>query len=303
MISYFKRTIQHRSLKKISSPEIGCWINAVNPSPEEISYLAQKLGLDRSNLESGLDQNELPRLDFVGKDVYLFTKAIPDVSEAKIETYLIAITKNFILTLSQQEPSFVKNILEGKTRFITTQKLKCLIELFALINESFEKISLEMVKRVQKGRKTTKEFGEKELNALLEQEELLNNLVSSYYYMNLLYEKAVRRIKFFEQDKEIIKDLTTEVAQGFNLCKSSLRTISNLRNYYVVLLSNKLNRIITVLTVFTILISFPAAISSIYGMNILLPFQENPLVFYYLIVLIGVVWLGFILYLKKKRIF
>lgn len=302
MINYFKRTIQDRFMRRIARVEIGCWVNVVNPSPEEIDYLVKKMGLDRRNLESGLDQNELPRLDFAGDDVYLFTKVIPSFTEREIETYLIVISKRFILTFSQTQPSFVKGILQSKIKFITTQKLKCLIKLFSLINKGFERVTVEVVKQVQGEKKITGELQEKELNNLLAQEDLLNNLVSSYNHMNLLYERMVRKIKFFEQDKEIIEDLIIEAAQGFNLCKSCLKTISNIRNYYVVLLSNKLNRIITILTVFTVLVSFPAAISGIYGMNILLPFQKDPSVFYYLMMLIGLIWLAFILYLRKKRI-
>jgi len=215
---------------------------------------------------------------------------------------LIVKTKNFVLTLSKTEPIFIKEIIAEKINFITTQKLKCLIKIFSLINESFEKLTIEVVKRVQASRKANRELEEKELNALLDQENILNDLVSSYYYMNLLYERAVRRIKFFEQDKEIIEDLITESTQGLNLCKSFLKNISNVRSYYIIFLSNKLNKIITVLTIFTILISIPAAISGIYGMNIILPLSGNPLIFYYLILLIAGTWIGFILYLKKKKI-
>ena len=137
---------------------------------------------------------------------------------------------------------------------------------------------------------------------MLEQEDTLNDFVSSYYYINLLYERIIRKIKFFEQDKEILEDLIVEANQGFNLCKSSLKTISNIRSYYDILLSNKLNNIITILTIFTILISFPAAISGIYGMNIILPLQKNPFTFRYILIFVGIVWMGFILYLKKKKI-
>jgi len=301
MIRYFKRTIQQRAIKEIPGMEVGAWVNVVDPSAEEIDYLVERFSLDRKNLESGLDQNELPRLDFVDDDIYLFTKIIPKIEKREIETYLIVVAKKFILTLSKTQPDFIKDILEGKVNFVTTQKLKCLIKLFSLINESFEKVTAEVVKSVERKRDIG-ELEEKELETLLSQENILNNLVSSYNYINLLYQRVIRRIDFFPQDKEIIEDLTIEAAQGLEICKSSLKTISNLRNYYSILISNKLNRIITVLTVFTILISLPAAISGIYGMNILLPLQKNPFAFYYILSLIGAIWAIFLLYLKKKKI-
>ena len=217
MIRYFKRTIQQRAIKEIPGMEVGAWVNVVDPSAEEIDYLVERFSLDRKNLESGLDQNELPRLDFVDDDIYLFTKIIPKIEKREIETYLIVIAKRFILTLSKTQPDFVKDIWQGKIRFITTQKLKCLITLFSLINESFEKVTTEVVKTIRTKSKI-KHLEEKELNNLLEKENLLNNLVSAYEYINLLYQRVVRRIRFFEQDKEIIEDLTIEAAQGLNIC-------------------------------------------------------------------------------------
>jgi len=302
MIKYYKRTIRDKKIKEISEMEVGSWINVVNPTDEEIDFLVKEFDLDRRNLESGLDQNEIPRLDFVDSDVYFFSKTAPEQRKNRIETYLVVINKNFILTLSKTEPYFLEKIFKGKTKFVTTQKLKCVIKLFSLLNDSFEKLTINVVKRVQAERKTTSDLQEKELNNLLEQEDILNTLVSSYYYMNLLYDKASRKVKFFDQDKEILEDLITEATQGLDLCRSSLKTISNIRNYYVIFLSNKLNKIITILTVYTIIISIPAAISGIYGMNVLLPFADNPNIFSYLVLIIVFIWAGFIFYLKKKKI-
>jgi len=303
MINYFKRTVQQKKVKEISNFQIGCWINVVDPTKKEIEYLVTKYKLDKRNLESGLDQNEIPRLDCEGKVNYILTKTVLSIEEHVLETYLIVIGKNFVLTLSEHEPAFVERILLGDIKFVTTQKLKCLINLLSVINEDFEKATINIVKTVQVTKNLSiNELKEKELNTLLEQEDVLNDFVSSYYYINLLYERVIRRIKFFEQDKEILEDLIVEGTQGFNLCKSSLKTISNIRGYYTILLSNKLNNIITVLTIFTILVSFPAAISGIYGMNVVLPLQKHPHVFEYILVLTGIVWVGFIVYLKKRKI-
>lgn len=303
MIKYFKRTIQQESIKEISTFQIGCWINAVDPTKKEIDYLVKKFKLDERNLKSGLDPNEIPRLDFVDETIYIFTNVILSIQRHTVGTYLIAIGKNFILTLSKGEPDFIEKVLKGEVRFITTQKLKCLINLFSLINENFEKTTIDIIKLVQaKKSLSIRELKEEELNTLLEQEDVLNDFVSSYYYINLLYERVIRRIKFFEQDKEILEDLIIEGNQGFNLCKSSLKTISNIRGYYDILLSNKLNNIITILTIFTILVSFPAAISGIYGMNVALPLQKHPQVFYYILIFVGAIWIAFVLYLKKKKI-
>ncbi|MCD6550377.1 magnesium transporter CorA family protein [bacterium] len=303
MIKYFKRTLQSKNIKEIPNFQIGCWINVVDPTKQEIEYLVKKFKLDKRNLESGLDPNEIPRLDITDSTIYIFINAVFNIPEHILGTYLIIIGKNCIITLSRHQPAFVERIINGEIKFITTQKLKCLIKLLSLINEGFEQTTISIVKEVQRRKRLSiEELKDEELTSLLEQEDILNDFVSSYYYINLLYERIIRKIKFFEQDKEILEDLIVEGTQGFNLCKSSLKTISNIRSYYDILLSNRLNNIITILTIFTILVSFPAAISGIYGMNIPLPLQHHPFAFYYILLLIGFTWIAFVLYLKKRKV-
>lgn len=300
MIVYYKRKIGEKEIREINNFEIGCLIHVTNPSKEEIDFLSKKFKMDRRNLLSALDENELPRLDIIGNKIYIFNKTI--IPPNKIQTFLIVIGNNFIMTLSEKEPKFMRKILRSEIEFFTTQKLKSLIKILMLINNEFEEITIELVKEIKRITKLREDLTEKDLEDLLEKENFLNELVSTYYYMDLLYKKVIKKIDFFEQDQEIIKDLIEEVNEGFNMCKSSLKSVSNIRDYYQVLLSGRLNKIMTILTIFTILISLPAAISGIYGMNISLPIQRNPLAFHYIMGIIAISWISFILYLKKIKI-
>jgi len=302
MIRYLKSTLLNPYLKEIPSFEKGCWIEVSNPTPKEIKFLIEKFKLNKRNLLSGLDPRELVRFDEERGNFYIFTKIFPDLRKRKLETFLIVIGKNFLLTLTSSKFSFSKRILKRKIEFITTQRLKCLIKLFFLINEDFEQVTLRIVKSVQKTEGLKKELDERDLAVLVEEERLLNELVGFYSHTNILYERILRRIEFFEEDRDLIEDLMVEISEGFNLCKSSLKTLSNLREYYVILLSNKLNRVITILTIFTILLSLTEAVSGLYGMNVPLPFQKNPLIFYSLLFLPLFIWSIFLLYLKKKKV-
>ncbi len=302
MISYFKRTIKDRKLKKIPEFKTGCWINVVDPTEEEISFLEKRFSLDKQNLKSGLDENEVPRVESEKTRHYILLKTIQPHLEKEMETILIVLDENFILTLSKNKPNFIESIEGGRIKFITTRRKQALLKIFSLLNKEFEKSTLRIVKKVRKEKKKYQNLGEKEINELLLQEDKLNDLVFTYYYSILVYKKIIKNIKFFEEDRELIEDLIIEAEQGFNLCKSSLKTISNIRNSSFIFLSNRLNKVINLLTVLTILISIPAAISGIYGMNVLLPFQHNPHIFYYIIGVILFSWIIFIAYLKKVKI-
>ncbi len=302
MITYFKRSVKDKNLRRINKFEIGSWINAINPTKREIDKLSKEFNLDKQNLLSGLDEHEVPRVEFDEGVVYIILKTISKY-ENELSTILIVLSKNFILTLSKSKPSFIEEIEKSNIEFITTQKLKSLIKLFSLNNKEFERKTLNIVKLVSSEKKAVEKLREEQINNLLKKEDILNSLVSSYYYTNAVYNRIIKKIKFYEEDKEIIEDLIIETTEGFNLCKSSLKTISNIRNNLVILMSNRLNRLITLLTILTVFLTVPASISGLYGMNLVLPLQQNPFAFFYIIGIIFLIWIAFIIYFKKKIFF
>ena len=300
MITYFKN-LEDGKLRQVKDFVPGCWISVVDPSSYDIVLLSEKLSLDVEELESGLDQNEIPRVDVYDGFTYIFTNAV--LPDNTIITFLIVLGEQFILTLSKKSPSFLDKIADGRISFVTSEKTKCLVRILNAVNSDFEKSTISTVKVIRSKKTRTNELKEKDLNILLEHEEFLNDLSSSYNQMKLMYERLRKRVVFPEAEAEEINDLILEAEEGVNLCLSYLKTISNIRNYTHILLSNKLNRVITILTVFTILISIPAAVSGFYGMNIRLPLQESPDAFLYVLGFVVLLWVVLAFYLKRKDVF
>ena len=57
MIRYYK-TIETK-LEKLNDFEDGCWINLVEPSHDEISYISERFEIDIDTLKSALDEEEI----------------------------------------------------------------------------------------------------------------------------------------------------------------------------------------------------------------------------------------------------
>lgn len=299
MINYYKRNISDKKLETIDSFKIGCWINVTNPTQQELELLSKNHNLDIELLSEGTDPNELPRLDVYEDITYIYVKTISKTANS-LNTLLIVIGKDFFLTISKENVESLNQIISGKFNIITTQRFKSLIKILSLINDDTEKKVISVVKNVQIKKNSTINLKDKDLEVLLNYEDFLNNLVSMYNYTTLLYSKLIKNIKFFEEDKDDLEDLMVESEEGLNLCKNSLNTISNITSYYSIILSNKLNKTIKLLTAFTILINIPASIGALYGMNVSLPFQYNNFIFYYIIGIITLLSTIFILYIRKK---
>lgn len=234
MITYYKRTIKDLTIRKIERFEVGCWINVINPLNEEIDFLCTEFNLDKRNLLSGLDENEIPRFDIVNENIYILTKVINN--PFSIKTFLIVIGNEFVLTLVSEEPDFFK-LIKNDIEFVTTQKIRALIKLMSYINKNFEREIVSIVKEVRTIGQKKSYISEQQIEILLVKENYLNLLASTYKHQILVYDRILKHIPIFKQDKEIITDLIEEMHQGFDLCSSSLKTIANIRTYYGLLLS------------------------------------------------------------------
>jgi magnesium transporter len=94
----------------------------------------------------------------------------------------------------------------------------------------------------------------------------------------------------------MVEDLRSDNTQVVESARALLKTIQNVRNSAEDILTNTLNNRIKTLTVLTI----PTIISSMYGMNIPLPFAENSYALLFVLVpVLGVVGIA-LGYFKTK---
>ncbi len=298
MIRYFLRRVKDKEIKEIKEFKTGSLVVVVNPSKEELELLKEKFDVYPDEVESGLDPNEIPRVEKQEDMLIIYTKYIHGND---LETLMIVIGKDFLMTISRKNPPFLDPLESRKADIITTQRYKTLLKFLDMLNSQFERKTLELARHINKW-KSLKEITEKDLLNLLKDESLLMELVSAYQYIRLAYERLANLVRWYEDDKDLLEDIIVETRQGYEMSKSSLKAISSIREYYLIVLSNRLNRIITILTIFTIFIDVIAAISGIYGMNISLPLQKNPNAFWIILMIILAIWTGMLVYIRKAKI-
>jgi magnesium transporter len=104
----------------------------------------------------------------------------------------------------------------------------------------------------------------------------------------------------FEDDREMVEDLRIDNTQVVESARALLKTIQNVRNSAEAILTNTLNNRIKILTVLTILLTIPTIISSLFGMNVPLPFAEQSYAFgFVLLLVLGTVGIA-LAYFKKN---
>ncbi len=107
-------------------------------------------------------------------------------------------------------------------------------------------------------------------------------------------------MQIFDDDKESIADLRIDNDQVVDSAKILLKTIQNVRNATEAILTNNLNTRIKTLTVLTILLTIPTVVSSLYGMNVSLPFAEGPYAFEFVVGVVVVAVSLMVWYFKRN---
>ena len=118
----------------------------------------------------------------------------------------------------------------------------------------------------------------KDIMKLTEYERKLNDYLDALQPTNTAIEKMLsgRVLKLYEDDRDLVEDLSIELEQLIARCKSLLRTITNVRDSYRAVMDTRLNETIRLLTVITVALTIP----TMFGMNVPVPGDNDPLMFW-----------------------
>tara|TARA_Y100000310_G_C20537084_1_gene741381 strand:- start:182 stop:1102 length:921 start_codon:yes stop_codon:yes gene_type:complete len=304
MITIYYNSVKEQELQTLTRFKTGSWVMAENPDEQELDMLAKDLSLERDLLQDSIDPHEVPRVEREGGVTYVFTR-VPFQEETQTTTtpLMIAIGKNFLLTVSQRELPFLEKFQEGKVEFYTTQKSKLFLQIFSEINTTYSSFINNIARRVRGVTTHLERIGNKEVQQFVMFENSLNDFLAALMPTNTSLQNLLsgKFLRLYEEDQELIEDLTLSNRQLIELCQSNMRSISNVREGYSTIITNNLNRVIRLLTALTIVLTVPMIIASFYGMNVILPLSDSPGAFFMILggtILLSVVVL--MLFIKNR---
>jgi magnesium transporter len=304
MIEYIKKTTKIGESKKSKKYSRGSWIKVVDPTEKEINFLVKEFGLERDNLDDGLDLNEIPRIEEEKGNSYIFLRVpTSKISGESSSSFLVISNKSNIITISKHDLEIFDKVKDLR-RLFTNRNSLFILQLLSYISSRFNFEVRKILKEVKTDKRNILKLKNKDILDLVLEEDKLNNYLSSFSPLIGMHQKMIKlkSLKFRDNEKEFIEDLIIDLNQTLNTSKAALKTISNMRDYYSTTLSNNINKTITILTVFTVFLTIPAVFSSIYGMNLSLPFQANPLTFWFLGGMVVVIWAILFFAFKKGKI-
>lgn len=305
MLQYYRSTAQNPQIQKLTKQQTGSWIRCERPTEDDKETLGQ-LGIDLDILTDAVDPHEVPRIEAEGEWIYYITR-LPDTDDDFNDfttPILFAISSNYLVTVSRDSLGRLWQPFIDKVSISTTQQTK----LFMLMTEAIAKQYQSRVDSINRQMRALTSnitnLNPKDIAVLVEYERKLNDYLDALIPANTALEKLLsgKLLKLYEDDKDLVEDLSVDLEQVIARCKSLLRTITNVRDSYRAVMDTRLNETIRILTVITLALTIPTALAGLYGMNVELPGNEaSPWAFWLVVAssVLSAVALSY--YFLKKR--
>ena len=310
MIQFFKN-INHQTVE-IERPENGTWVNILPPlKQQEFTNLSEELDIPLDFLTDSLDIDERPRFE-EEDNVKLIVIKTPTENNSfnESDAYYITIpiciilTHNQIVTVNSFENGAIKKFLNTFQNRHPDKKNMMVLKVIEKITQTY----LEFLKEINQRRNLMEE----KLYASNRNEELLELMKiqkSMVYFVTALRSNEILLLKMArtnflglnDEEKEFLDDLAVDMSQALEMANIYTNILSSTLDAFASIINNNMNNVLKRLTSITIILSLPALVTGIYGMNVPIPGSGSHYAFYIPILLsVGISIIISWYFMKKK---
>lgn len=304
MISYLRSTHHKPAIKQNDTLQPGTWIRSERPNDEEKQQLID-LGIDEDLMTDALDPHEVPRVELEDGWTYFITR-LPDTDD-DFNDYttpiLFALGDKYIITVSRDSLGRLWQPFIDTVQAPTTQKTKLFMLQLEAIARQYQTRVASINRQMRATTSDVRSLNSKDIITLTDYERKLNDYLDALQPTNTALEKLLsgKILRLYEDDKDLVEDLSIEFEQLIARCKSLLRTITNVRDSYRAVMDTRLNETIRLLTVVTLTFTVPTMFAGLYGMNVDLPGENSPYMFWIVVAASFVIAGSLGLYFLRKK--
>ena len=287
MIQYYK-TVEGQLLEQpCASP--GTWIHLNRPTKEEIEEVCAQTGVLVDLLTAALDEEEAARIDREDEQTLVLVD-IP-VVEPEGTSFVyntlplgIVLLENMVITVCLEDTTIIDDFMENRVRgFDTCKKTRFVLQLLYRTSTKF----LQYLRQIDKASTQVeaalhKSMKNRELIQMLKLEKSLVYFSTSLKGNEVVLEKMLKTnfIKRYPDDEDLLEDVIIENKQAIEMAAIYRDILTGTMDAFASVISNNLNIVMKLLTSITIIMAVPTMVSSLWGMNVPVPFQSVSTGFY-----------------------
>ena len=292
------------------------WIDAVNLPANEVKEVLDWFKFHELDIEAVLEANQRARID--SYDDYMFlTLHFPRYNANKkiyeLNEFHIFLGKNFLITLRDFPGTHIDQIyqkyekkgdddeydIDVSTGLILYEIIQEMLEkmfrvslnvrrdISAIENQVFEKSSAPLVRNI-----LVKKRNIVVLKHMFQPQ--MSVLIGLENHMKKLFNDEIEA--YFEDLEDKLQKIITDIA-------ILEEQITGVEDAFKSMIDIQTNSIIKFLTIFSAFMLPLTAITSFYGMNINLPFQDSPIFAYASMwISVAILWVVFLFFQKKRKV-
>lgn len=307
MLSYYTKHSKGEGFRKTTTAhEYTSWVHGSSVTEDELIKLSTAYGLSLNIMRDVRDAHELPRVEYGDKGyVYTFLR-VPHMTkhgEIAASPLLMIIRGKLFLTLGYNGAFSPEEITEKDYAHLSLTSTHLALLTLAAVVADYEALihhTSQVIHDVGR-RLRTHEVSNKDFVHFVTIEDNLNECATNLDGMQVLgrhLRENHRRI-FNAADEEMIDDTLLHIQQLLVAVASQRQSVTSIRDAYSTIANNALNQRMKTLTVLTVLIALPNVFYGMYGMNVALPFADQP--WAYAVVVVFTIVVIFLVYILAKR--
>lgn len=299
-------------MEELTEIQPGAWIHLTDPTKEEVRQIVDALDVEEDFVVAALDEEETARLDYEDGSTLIIVDipiVVPASGSFLYDTVPlgIIITEDNIVTVCLEETTLIEDFWNKRVRnFDTCKRTRFVLQMLYKNASKY----LQYLRQIDKAstqveRALHKSMKNRELIQMLKLEKSLVFFSTSLKSNEVVLEKILKGnlIKKYPDDTDLLEDVIIENKQAIEMCNIYRDILSGTMDAFASIISNNLNIVMKLLAAITIVMAIPTMFASFWGMNVPVPFGDNPLGF--VIVLgISLAVAGVVaLFLWKKKMF
>ncbi|MDR2878939.1 MAG: magnesium transporter CorA family protein [Fusobacteriales bacterium] len=310
MLRYYRLNGHVKEIKNSAEYEEADLIKVLDPQYEDIYKISKKERIIHEYLKDSLDKNEIPRLENYKNQLFLLIRVPTEADDKpgnltfKTTPMGIILTPEKLILIASEDMNIIDVVINNYGKKFESIRSFVMIVLLATTKRYLKYLKTLNINIIGAEARLRKTQSNQELINLMEIEKSLVYFTTSLKGNQMVMERLLSG-KLWENDeeKEFIRDVIIENNQALEMSRLYSSIVDSLTSAFSSIISNNLNIVMKALAALTIILNFPMLVSSVYGMNVSLPFQNQKYAFIIVIVISIVLTMISTWYLIKRKWF
>lgn len=312
------KTEENKKLSKLSISEAvsGSWFSLIDPTEDEIKQVSLVLGLDEDFLRNSLDLDERSRIEIEDGNILIITNLPIMTEDGCFDTLTLGIiyTPTSIMTVCSKDNNILASFNEStaysfdtrnKTEFmlkILYRSVKFYLKYLDVINRTTENIENELQKATNN--KALFQLLEIQKTLVYFSTALKDNVIVLQKIMRMTKSTtSINYLKTTEEDTDMLEDVIIDTRQAIEMVDMHRMILEAMMEGFASIINNNLNLVMKFLAAITIIMAIPTMIGGLWGMNVKVPYGNNPYGFLIVVALSIITSIAVVVYFRKKGMF